>query len=90
MDGTDSTASFTARIQNFAFFHGATAAMQKCRFEKGFDGVLVDTGATRGSSAGEAQYHAYCNFTLSALSQIPTRRVLQSVILKLDPQNRRE
>lgn len=62
MDDTDSPAAFTARLQDVAFVHGATAAIPKCRFGKSFDGVMVDTGAARGSSAGEAQYHAHCNF----------------------------
>lgn len=62
VDENDGPAAFTAGLQGVAFFHVTAAALPKMRFADKFEGVLVDTGAARGSRARVIQYKAYYDF----------------------------
>lgn len=55
-------ASFTARLQNVAFTHSISDTVRKFRFSTKFEGLMIDTGAARGSTSGSVQYKAYCDF----------------------------
>lgn len=60
LDDQDLQSSFMAKLQNNAFSYAAYAHGLKHKFGTSFHGILVDTGATKGSSAGVNKYNAYC------------------------------
>lgn len=59
IDGEDKYVSFTAQLNDSAMTHALTSQIPQARFGSNFKGVMVDTGAARGSSAGKTQYEAY-------------------------------
>lgn len=59
---TRSFASFIACLQDAAFEHVVTTDKPQ-RFGNVFQGIIVDTGAAKGSTAGRSQYKAYCTTT---------------------------
>lgn len=69
----DQFSSFAAQLQDVAFVYEGTTTVPQLRFESEFDGVMVDTRAGRGSSAGEKQYHGYCRFVGQKTSNDPIR-----------------
>lgn len=62
LDDDDSSIAFTAQLQNVAFIHSASGSLPEPRFGEKFEGILIDTGAAKGSSAGSNQYKAYCEY----------------------------
>lgn len=60
IEDDDAPAAYTAQLNNSITAYTMTRAV--ARFGSKFDGIMIDTGAARGSSAGKAQYNAYCSF----------------------------
>ena len=53
--------AFLARTDDSATFHAVTKTIKPIRYsEETFYGILVDTGANNLSTAGKAQFEAYC------------------------------
>lgn len=57
-----SQAAFVATLQTISIMHAFTEKKLK-RFSNTFQGIMIDTGAARGSTSGRAQYVAYCRAT---------------------------
>lgn len=63
IDDKDESASFSAQLSDSIMTHALTTRVPQSRFGGNFNGIMIDTGAARGSSAGKAQYQAYCSKT---------------------------
>lgn len=61
-ESEEGPAAFTARLQKVLFFHAKTANPPEKVSGHRFEGVLVDTGAALGSSAGAVHYNSHCKF----------------------------
>lgn len=61
-DAVDNRTSFVAQFQSISVMPAMTKSAEK-RFGDTLEDVMVATGASRGSTSGKLQYHAYCYAT---------------------------
>lgn len=61
-EDTTSPASFVASLQDIKVMHTLSGTIPP-RYGDTFKGVMIDTGAARGSTSGKRQYFAYCRST---------------------------
>lgn len=62
IDDMHEPSSFLATLQTISVNHTLTRTVPS-RNSEIFEGIMVDTGAARGSTSGRTQYMAYCNAT---------------------------